>query len=391
MQYKVFIPVQDEQGIIELDAVELRYEECFGLSKKLIRHGVRVYETETISAICAVLEELCCDKIEDINFLDVGANIGFYSWVVSTVFQGRVRVRAYEPFPDTAEYLRAVVVVNNLDIDVVEAAVGSKPGNEKFFISKVSDHSHSLVMNERKASGATIDVAVETIDIDSSHKLLSPSVIKIDAEGADAEVLRGAIETIRNFRPYLVVEVLNESVAVDVMSIIESGYFYYHLSENGPVRHSHLYAQGGLRNWLLSPAELSKDFCLNWNSWHERFRTAREPEVPARACLKRQGYFTDSFSLPPSGEKQIFFGSSQGLITFWSNDPNIAGSVSFVVRKGKAAANLLSGHGKRIGVSTGEITGARALDIIVEPGGWLTFRSKRTRSLDLAYTLFASF
>ncbi len=125
-------------------------------------------------------------------FVDVGANAGKYT--VMAARNGN-RVIAIEPSPETASALRQTVKKNNLDdlVTVVEAAASDYDGVSEFEIATDSTVSH-LSGGRRDDPNILIKskVQVKVLKLDSLIVGEKPGLIKIDVEGMDASVLRGA-------------------------------------------------------------------------------------------------------------------------------------------------------------------------------------------------------
>ena len=121
------------------------------------------------------------------HFVDVGANVGVFSTLVGTRIPG-VRITAVEPFPPVREDLLANLALNDLSITVVDAALSDTPGEATF---EVLDRD---VLNrlapEGDLGGDRITVPVTTLD-----ELVGgdpPALIKIDVEGSELLVMKGA-------------------------------------------------------------------------------------------------------------------------------------------------------------------------------------------------------
>lgn len=123
------------------------------------------------------------------HFVDVGANVGVFSSLVGTRLPG-VRITAVEPYPPIRSDLEANLALNDLSVDVVSAAVGATAGEATFEVLE-RDVLNRLAPAGREVPPARgITVAVRTLD-----DLLgddAPALIKIDVEGAELDVLRGA-------------------------------------------------------------------------------------------------------------------------------------------------------------------------------------------------------
>jgi FkbM family methyltransferase len=124
-------------------------------------------------------------------FVDVGANVGGYS--VRAAAAG-MKVHAFEPNPDNTRALRRNAEINGLSIDVVECALGA------------SDTTASLIPNgavSRITEEGGIDVAMRALD---GFELATVDLMKVDVEGYELEVLRGATQTLRRCHPTLIIE-----------------------------------------------------------------------------------------------------------------------------------------------------------------------------------------
>lgn len=131
-----------------------------------------------------------------VTVLDIGANVGAYTLMFATWVGEKGRVFALEPAPAACEGLRTHVAMNHLEdrVTIIEAAASSSVGSAAFAVHP-SGGSSSLTLTAA-SDLPHITVATETIDdICRTHALL-PAVIKIDVEGAELDVLKGARNTL---------------------------------------------------------------------------------------------------------------------------------------------------------------------------------------------------
>lgn len=128
---------------------------------------------------------------EGMVVLDIGANIGYYSLTAARIVGPAGRVICYEPGPSAAARLRENIALNRLSsLTVIEAAVSDKPGTLQFHLGE--DSEAGSLYNCSDAVGC-VDVPVTTIDEQvRGLNLAGVDLIKIDAEGAEVRVLRGA-------------------------------------------------------------------------------------------------------------------------------------------------------------------------------------------------------
>ncbi|WP_138476072.1 FkbM family methyltransferase [Dyadobacter bucti] len=126
---------------------------------------------------------------EDDVFVDVGANVGVYSILASGV-AGSFSI-AYEPIPSTFGKLKRNVDYNDLNhkVRLLNLGVGDKA--EKILFSDSLD-AINHVIQEPGFKGSTMQVDVTTLDISLADT--APTFLKIDVEGFEANVIRGAIK-----------------------------------------------------------------------------------------------------------------------------------------------------------------------------------------------------
>jgi FkbM family methyltransferase len=139
------------------------------------------------------------------TIIDIGAHIGLYSVFFYKLMKGKVY--SFEPTPSTVEVLRKTIHINNADnnIIVTQAAVSEKPGVATFYSNDIDvSTSNSLVdvdLGDNTTRAGAYEVEVLSTDYFRSQNKLTVDFIKIDAEGVELEVLKGARETFLQDRP----------------------------------------------------------------------------------------------------------------------------------------------------------------------------------------------
>ena len=152
-------------------------------------------------------------------YIDVGANIGFFSVHIARQLAPGRRVLALEPTPNALDRLRSNLVRNKVAsaVEVFEGVAASEegqitlttfPGREEY--STIVSPTHPSVQD---AKGVLIVVQANTIDRLVELGGRDPGFLKIDAEGAEHLVLTGARATLRRFRPVVMVEITNSTMA----------------------------------------------------------------------------------------------------------------------------------------------------------------------------------
>ena len=125
--------------------------------------------------------------------LDVGANIGYYALTAASRVGAAGRVIAFEPDPVVAERIRQNVELNGMDnVTVVASAVGARDGTLQLHLGGWDSEASSVYLHEPDAKGT---VAVPVTTLDDFLRVASighVAVLKIDAEGAELDILHGA-------------------------------------------------------------------------------------------------------------------------------------------------------------------------------------------------------
>lgn len=161
---------------------------------------------------------------------DVGANLGLYS--VDFLRRGGTRAVAIEPDPRNAGLIRATAAHHDLPIDIVEAAASDRAGTARFHVDTVTGQTGSLGSDtfNRRTYGIESPVRdVATVRLDDMP-FPWPDIIKIDVEGAELAVLKGA-EKILSARTPLLIELQGETRAEAERFLSRFGYRLTHTGE----------------------------------------------------------------------------------------------------------------------------------------------------------------
>ncbi len=125
--------------------------------------------------------------------LDVGANVGSYTLLFAMWAGATGRVFAFEPAPEARDGLRMHVALNGLEgrVEIVAAAAAASVGTARVRIDGASG-ANALAAGLYHAAAGYIDVETTTIDAFCERHRTRPDVLKIDVEGAELDVLKGA-------------------------------------------------------------------------------------------------------------------------------------------------------------------------------------------------------
>lgn len=185
----------------------------------------------------AILKELGLPA--DGLVIDVGAHHGFAIDAIRLMMPS-ARIVAFEPNPAAADDVERAF---GRSIVLHRCALGASRGMETLYVPqygrRVLDGLGSFERNKAVTwlRGRTVgrdDVVVATIEVPVrllDEFGLAPCLIKIDVQGAETRVIRGALETIRQHRPVLFVE-NPEAVALELLAPL--GYRAYPL-RNGAI------------------------------------------------------------------------------------------------------------------------------------------------------------
>lgn len=140
--------------------------------------------------------------------LDVGANIGVYTMLAAKRSGVSGKVISLEPIPQTFQQLSESLRLNGYaNVLVYNVAAWEQNRQLEMFCSETENvGSYGVDIKKGKQSGISVQ-AVRIDDFMSQLGILRVDLIKIDVEGAELSVLKGAIETVRRHRPILVLEI----------------------------------------------------------------------------------------------------------------------------------------------------------------------------------------
>jgi FkbM family methyltransferase len=146
---------------------------------------------------------------------DVGANIGLFSFASAHLAGNTGKVLAFEPDVWLVQLLRHSALIQpptSACVQIVPSAVANSCDLRTFNIAARSRASNSLEgYGQSQTGGVAERHTVVSLSLDwLAERLPMPDVIKIDVEGAELEVLEGAVGLLRNRRPVLLCEVSSD-------------------------------------------------------------------------------------------------------------------------------------------------------------------------------------
>jgi FkbM family methyltransferase len=188
--FRIFFDPRDYQGP--------SFHLAFDLEK-----GFENYERENKKSLLPFLND------KDSVFLDIGANIGLYTFWLKRQ-RPDLKILAYEPEPNAYQCLKKTIEANALNnIFLFNQAVAKEVGEASLFRSNLNAGGHSLSQNsEDKSIHNAIKIKLGPIQLKHLKQLNieKVNVIKIDVEGAEESAIDGLEEIIKNFRPVILCE-----------------------------------------------------------------------------------------------------------------------------------------------------------------------------------------
>ena len=214
---KVFLSGIRRPKIIKLKIVGIKFRlyssmEDDHFQSAFLRH-LEGWEDEALATWANLIKK-------DETAIDVGAYLGVYSILGASM--GANLVLAYEPNPFTASRLQENIDLNHLSasIRIRNVALANSSVESFLIVPKGRKLSSGAMLNSLKTSENEDRLKnweqiakVKLVKLDDDIRLLANplkiSVIKIDAEGSEMDVLKGAQKTLVTHRPNLIIELLD--------------------------------------------------------------------------------------------------------------------------------------------------------------------------------------
>ena len=134
------------------------------------------------------------------RFLDIGANVGIYSYYFKNTFKNIV---AFEPLKEITYRLKSI---ENDALKICNVALSNQVGECKFYIPFIDGKIEPALASLEKRDG---ECKVRNIKVDKvdNYNFNDVDLIKIDVEGHEKHVIEGASRVIKNNMPILIVEI----------------------------------------------------------------------------------------------------------------------------------------------------------------------------------------
>ena len=184
----------------------------FKVRGRLITHGLGFAMSGSMEKNPEALVHACISKLALRSFWDVGANIGHYSWLMKSA-DPNMELVLIEPLPENAALIRETITHHSLShTTLIVAGASDSTGQGILHADKMAGATSSLEQQDQTFEerhwgviASTLPVTLTTVDgVRTAHRPVD--FMKIDVEGHEESVIRGAYETIRRDQPILFVE-----------------------------------------------------------------------------------------------------------------------------------------------------------------------------------------
>jgi len=186
--------------------------------------------------------------------LDIGGNIGQTAMMMAKEVGDKGYIYSFEPYPDTFKNFKQNLSLNaalSKRIKIENYALGLSPGNVNMYQDCITNSgANRMVHGQLSKVKGFIETPVSTVDVFvKNNQLNKVDLIKIDVEGFEMNVLKGAYKTLMEFSPVLFIELDDNNLKKQGSSAVE----LYEFLENMDYR---IYEEGKAETFNLAKVSL---------------------------------------------------------------------------------------------------------------------------------------
>lgn len=190
------------------------------------------------------------------TIVDVGANVGLLTKEFATAHGGNVNVVAFE-YNDYFLSILRPIVKNLKNVEIVEARLGEEDTTNllKTPLNNASSKGTSLLQKGGELQAEHISQEVSVMKLDTfceSRKGINIGLLKVNVEGEEFNVVKGAVKVIKNQQPLWCIEIEERWTEIhgyqpnDLFNFMfDQGYSAFSVSENGELRYLDAYEYPG--------------------------------------------------------------------------------------------------------------------------------------------------
>ncbi|MFW9794936.1 MAG: FkbM family methyltransferase [Candidatus Thorarchaeota archaeon] len=170
-------------------------------------------ESHRMITFCGTYDPLDSSIVRDLvndgdTVFDVGANLGWYTTLIGKRIGPHGSVVGIEPLPSVFSLLKKNISLNELEnVILLNKAVAGKTESGFIHLFEGEPDTHASIKPLGRTKLKRISIQLCTIDSIINELDLHPNFVKIDVEGAEMELLDGAISLLSETRPIIMLEV----------------------------------------------------------------------------------------------------------------------------------------------------------------------------------------
>ncbi|MBI3519880.1 MAG: FkbM family methyltransferase [Bacteroidetes bacterium] len=209
------------------------------VTKYLFWGNIEGFEFNSVKVFCELAKT---SKV----FFDIGANIGYYSLLASSIKKKDIVIYAFEPMPSAYDFLIKNIEINGFNnIKPQKLALSKEKGtatfysiaNEKFKnMPQLTGDGSLNKAHSNSTSKSLFDVNINTLDgfVDDYLGNLKIDLIKLDTEANEHFVLSGSHNVLSNHRPIIQCEILKNQIEIELENILMNyNYLYFRATDKG--------------------------------------------------------------------------------------------------------------------------------------------------------------
>lgn len=247
----IYEDVFTEEEVIQIKKLEKEFknniielnENCYAYKQYIL--PINHFEKSVFYYKHSINELENSDKIKNKNIIDVGGFIGDSAIVLKDYTD--CKVYSFEPETNNIELMYKTIELNNAQDKIIpiKCGLGSKEEQQEIY----SDGSGSVLLQNTNAEMKKETINITTLDKFVEENNIEVGLIKVDIEGFEPEFLKGAVNTIKNQKPTLLLSIYhNAHDLFELKPYIESLNLNYKLKIRKPV-------DGSVRGEILLIAE----------------------------------------------------------------------------------------------------------------------------------------
>lgn len=191
---------------------------------KKIEQQKTFYEIDLLEYIQAVIQTKKPKERRTVA-IDVGANIGNHSIFFNSFIADQVI--SIEPNPETLPILKNNLSQNAQDYTILEMGLGEKKCTGQVYLPSENTNNIGSAKISIENSNDN-NIVISTLDSELAHWLenhtgtYDVSLIKVDVEGMELSVLKGAVETIKKYTPNIFIEAASQNEISEISAFLSS-------------------------------------------------------------------------------------------------------------------------------------------------------------------------